>query len=446
MKYCTIHSSILLIVMIFLFPSTAANASFSPQGIKLEAPKWQGTLDKKKRRVGQWIYGSKSISLIIANYKAGELHGSYQSFYANGKKRQQAAYITNLLSGQFTIYYNNKNNTPAVRGKYHKGHKFRLWSRWTFDHRLISQANYDKGLLNGHYVSYVNSKIYQKLHYRHGLLDGLAIKYNPANKKIVEQGSHLKNVRHGIWRFWSSDGSKLNKTAQYTKGRLHGIVIQYNENGRLWKSISYKNGILDGLYKEYFDIKNKIISTSGNYTNGKRQGIWTYYYSASRVWKRSAYIKGNLHGNHIFYYPSGRVLKTMTYLANKLHGKFEIFSDRKHKSKLLTGQYRNNFRTGKWLYWYPDGKTANKIVYYKKGSINGVSTRYYPSGRQWVKSQYKKNELNGVYIEYYDNARNSKKLRGAHKNNIPNGKWTYWNSQGKVVASHKQKHAKIAFP
>ncbi len=446
MKSYPTNYSILLLMMIFLFTSPTAPASFSPQGIKLEAPQWQGKLDRKKRRVGRWIYGSKNTSLIIANYKAGELHGAYKSFYANGKKRQQTSYITNLLSGPFTIYYNNKNNTPAVRGNYHKGHKFRLWARWTFDHRLISQATYREGLLNGESISYVNSKIYQRLHYRNGLLEGLAKKYNPANSKIVEQGAYLKNVRHGVWKFWSSDGSKLNKVATYTMGQLNGIVTQYNENGRLWKLISYKNDVLHGHYKEFFDRKNKAVSTSGNYINGQRQGIWTYFYSASKVWKRSPYIKGNLHGNHIQYYPSGRVLKRMAYVANKLHGKFEIFSDRRINSRLLTGQYHNNFRTGKWLYWYPDGKTANKIVFYKKGAINGLSTRYYPSGRQWVKSQYKKNELNGFYIEYYDNPRNSKKLRGAHKNNIPNGKWTYWNSQGKVVTAHKQKHVRVGAP
>jgi len=432
-----------IILALFLLPfSTPMLVHASPIGTTYEGPKWQGKVDKKKRRVGQWVYATKNVRLIVANYKAGELHGLYESFYANGKKRQRSSYVTNLLNGKFEIFYNNKLNTPAVRGYYLKGQKNRQWARWTPHTRLISQAGYNKGLIDGDYTSFVDGKMYQLFKYRKGKLHGLAKTYSPAHNQVIAQGRYVKNLRQGTWKFWGSDGSKLTRIAKYTNGRLQGIVIQYNENGRVWKNLSYQNGTLHGPYKVFFDLKSRIISDRGHYINGEREGVWTSYYRSSKIWKRSPYKKGQLHGSYVQYYRNGRVWKTLTYSTSKLQGKYTLYSDRSIDAQLLSGQYHNNFRTGKWRYWYPDGKTVNKIVFYKKGAINGVTTRFYPSGRQWVKSQYKQNELDGFHIEYYDNERNSKKLRGAHKNNIPDGKWTYWNTQGKVVIRRKHKHAK----
>ncbi len=424
--------------LLVLLGGSISSPSYSSQlGQKYEVAKWNGKLDKKKRRTGTWIYATSSVRLIIANYKAGELDGNYQSYYANGKKRQQSSYTTNLMTGKFAIFYNNKNNSNAVRGYYHRGHKSKMWSRWAPDSRLISQVHFDHGLKSGYYTSFVDGKTYQVLHYRQGMLDGLSKTYNPTHNKVIAQGRYVKNVRQGTWRYWVNDGSKLKRVAIFVNGRLNGKLTQYNENGRLWKIWSYKNGIMEGPYKEFFDTKNRIISSSGLYINGKREGTWTSYYKSSKVWKRGPYKNGELHGNYNQYYKSGRLWKTTNYSANKLQGSYTLFSDRNPSVKLLSGQYQNNFRTGKWIYWYPDGKTINKAIYYKKGALNGTTTRYYPSGRKWVKSQYKQNELNGIYIEYYDNMRNSKKLRGLHKNNIPTGKWTYWNSLGKVIKPHK---------
>lgn len=402
---------------------------------------WKGRFDKKKRKLGRWVYYSKSgAQLIIANYVKGKLHGDYKSFYENGRKKQQCSYIDNLLNGKYEVFYNNKSNSPAVRGAYLAGLKSEKWSRWTLDNKLVSTANYTKGLKDGIYTSLVNNTVYLTLVYKNGLLHGPARRYNIANKKVIEHGMYINNQQQGIWKYWGNDGNKLKKIAHYKNGLLNNTMIQYNENGHKWKVWSYTKGILQGPYTEYFGSSKPRIFISGTYADNERTGVWTYRYASAKVWQRVTYKNNKIQGKYLQYYKSGRVWKITEYVDDKKHGKFVIYTDQNQKRRLLTGQYRNNLQQGKWSYWYPDGKTINKIVIYQNGALNGISTQYYPSGRRWVKSHYKQDELNGSYFKFYNNPRGSIQMRGKYQNSNPVGTWTSWSTLGKIIKRKNYSH------
>jgi len=430
-------SMIFLLSFFFSFNATAQQASAQATANAGGKAEWKGKFDKKKRKLGRWVYYSKSgTQLIVANYVKGKLHGDYKSFYASGKKKQQSGYIDNLLSGNYEVFYNNKSNSPAVRGAYFAGLKSGIWSRWTLDNKLVSTANYTKGLKNGIYTSFVNNTVYLTLAYKNGLLHGPARRYNIRNKKVIEQGMYLNNQQQGVWKYWGSDG-KLTKVANYNNGLLNNKLVRYNENGHKWKVWSYNKGVLHGPYVEYFGSRKPRVYISGTYANNERTGTWVYRYTSSKVWQRFSYKKDKIQGNYLQYYKSGRLWKITEYSDDKKHGKFIIYNDQNIKRRLLTGHYLNNLQHGKWSYWYPDGKTINKIVIYQNGVLHGISTQYYPSGRRWVKSHYKQDELNGGYFKFYNNPRGSIQLRGKYLNSSPVGTWTSWNPLGKIIKRKK---------
>ena len=406
-------------------------------------PKWSGKLNKKKHKTGVWtLVAPDGQKLAIANYVDDDLNGSYLKFYPNGRKKSQGTYKANLLTGEFSSYYDNEANSLSSKGHFTKGHKVGKWQQWSIHNNLTSVVYYKAGLKHGSLISYVNEKQYRVYQYRMGVLNGTMRKYSMSNPgKVTQQGLYKNGKQEGLWQTWTSDGKQLRVTSQYQSGSLNGLMIKYNERGLKWKTWTYRNHKLNGPYIEYLPGKRNHIITTGQFLNGNRSGIWKSKYRTGKVWTITPYLKDNIHGIVTQYYTNGRLWKKVSYKNDKRSGEYIVYSNTRTSRKLLSGQYENNLMHGKWTYWYPDGKSINNVVLYNKGVKHGFSIRYYPSGRQWEKSEYTADALNGVHIEYYDDPRKTKKVLGHYKQDDRIGKWTYWNYKGKLTETiiHKEK-------
>lgn len=63
------------------------------------------------------------------------------------------------------------------------------------------------------------------------------------------------------------------KSTAYTQGERTYFII-YHENGRVKEMGSYRNGKLDGLWKQYNDTG--ALLTRATFHNGTRQGVWEF--------------------------------------------------------------------------------------------------------------------------------------------------------------------------
>jgi antitoxin component YwqK of YwqJK toxin-antitoxin module len=88
------------------------------------------------------------------------------------------------------------------------------------------------------------------------------------------------------------DGT-LRATA-YTQGdRTHFII--YHENGRVKEMGSYRNGRLDGLWKQYSDAGALLMRAT--FRNGERQGVWEFRTEGNQPLGRLRFSNGVLtHG------------------------------------------------------------------------------------------------------------------------------------------------------
>jgi antitoxin component YwqK of YwqJK toxin-antitoxin module len=113
-----------------------------------------------------------------------------------------------------------------------------------------------------------------------------------------------------------SNGILRSKVPYNDSNQMHGEGNWYHENGALWITGSYKNGLKNGLFK--------------------------FYYSDSTLNEISKYKNGKGHGSVKVYYQSG-------ILARSLH-------------------YKNDLKTGTW-FEYNDKGELSSIKKFKKDSL-----------------------------------------------------------------------------
>ena len=98
---------------------------------------------------------------------------------------------------------------------------------------------------------------------------------------------------------------------------------------------TYKNGIKNGPYKEWYSfVKEKILKLVGNYKDGKEDGLWTYYTKGWK-WKEETYIDKNI---------------------SKISHYYRM--DRFYRNGQIQAEGNTNFwgsYDGKWTYYNTDG-------------------------------------------------------------------------------------------
>ena len=119
------------------------------------------------------------------------------------------------------------------------------------------------------------------------------------NGDVTEQGFLQNGVKVGTWTTYKAGNEFPQTIISYVDGQYTGPYLEFNDRGQLelkagylnnqlhgeWgkykfgrpeKTASYKNGELDGIYKEYF-VRDGKIQKEVSYKNGKEDGTMRYY-------------------------------------------------------------------------------------------------------------------------------------------------------------------------
>ncbi len=75
---------------------------------------------------------------------------------------------------------------------------------------------------------------------------------------------------------------------------LNGTYDAYDPYTKTSKLAKFENGIMHGVYKEFFDEEKKAIKTEGHYENGTKQGVWTEFDKKGRVESVKIWNRGEL--------------------------------------------------------------------------------------------------------------------------------------------------------
>lgn len=189
---------------------------------------------------------------VVCNYKNGKKNGKYESFYIskdnlNGKHRQIANYVDDLLQGE-SIYY-------FASGA------------------IATRCNYINSIIEGEsIINYENGQPKYVCTYKNGKIDG--------EYKMYWKNGQVKET------FNCKNGNKIGEEKEYySNGQLasilthiidendnikqHGPVIEYHYNGEVKAKYNIINYDYDGIYEE-FDEQGQLIEFS-EYVQGVKQ-------------------------------------------------------------------------------------------------------------------------------------------------------------------------------
>jgi len=105
---------------------------------------------------------------------------------------------------------------------------------------------------NGEHREYQNGDLKAIKHYNKDRLHGIFIEWDD-NGEVEEKGYYKNGKKHG--RFVSFF-SGLRLVEHYKKGKLHGKTCLRWVGGKKVEEFNYKNGEIHGLATWYYDIKN----------------------------------------------------------------------------------------------------------------------------------------------------------------------------------------------
>ncbi|HNX66775.1 MAG TPA: hypothetical protein PKH02_07820 [Bacteroidales bacterium] len=88
-------------------------------------------------------------------------------------------------------------------------------------------------------------------------------------------------------------------------------IENYKVKGVIKKTVSYKNGVKDGLTKTYFN--EAAVEQEIPYVDGKKNGLAKWYYTDGFVFRTTPYENDTINGEQIQYYKSGKIRAKMKY-------------------------------------------------------------------------------------------------------------------------------------
>jgi len=237
--------------------------------------------------------------------------------------------------------------------------------------------------------------------------------YNLGDGRYYCQDKESKEPLEGSVRMIDGYNSQYIE-AVFNKGIPNGSWKLF-KNNVLIEEYTYKDGILDGDYKEYYMDGSK--KSERHFVNGKAEGKFIKYYSNGKVESEVNYKNGEQDGAEVFYDSEGNVRSSATYStgketgskkqlitsntgdyelsANYRGGKYdgaysEIFTNGNTKVK---GNYINGKKDGTWEFGKKDGSKIRTEVYANDDKIK--ETIYYNDGSVEVIRELKNGKKNG---------------------------------------------------
>lgn len=201
--------------------------------------------------------------------------------------------------------------------------------------------------------------------------NGIYIEESREGKDIMRRQMHYKNGKlDGVYREWLN-GKKYSST-EFERGKLNGRTIKWNKNGQKVLEESYKNDKQEGPSTMWFDNGQKFIE--------------------------KYFIDGKLNEKSTTWSKDGLIRIDTYYKDNKMEGLAITYKD----GKLFSQEnYRNDKKEGLSVKYYENGHKAEE-VFYHKGRRNGVRQLWHQNGQKAQEEFYIDDLLVGYIQAWYE--------------------------------------------
>ncbi len=184
-----------------------------------------------------------------------------------------------------------------------------------------------------------------------GKKQGHWIKLDDDKKKLYE-GNFVDNIPVGKFTYYYDIGIPWSITIFSNNGKVAHTQM-FDGGGLLTGEGKYVNEKKDSLWKFYSrdgkllsieNYSNGEIAEEKNWKNGVLEGVCKKYFESGQLKYQGAYVNNKVEGKAIFYHPSGKMS--------------------------IEGVYKNDLKEGPWKYYKEDG-TLERTDEYVNGLFQG---------------------------------------------------------------------------
>lgn len=228
---------------------------------------------------------------------------------------------------------------------------------------IMYSGNFGKPFTGTCETCYMNGKIHHRVSFVDGKENGIDTTYYESGCPQVIR-NHIRGVENGQWIYYYDSTNYIAWEMNYQLGKKHGKHIFFEADGDTIRWENYKNGLLDGIKRTYYDgskIKNEI-----SYKDGKFDGHFKVYNPDGVIIQDVNYVDGKKHEEAKYYYDDGTLLRTENWDMGVKNGEFKVFYYQGNLQSTET--YKKGQKIGWFIDYYPNSIVKQKILYDKKGN------------------------------------------------------------------------------
>lgn len=397
---------------------------------------------------------NRGKEVFIVDFKNGKRNGVIKEYYSNGKLFVEGMYKDDDKDGKWQYYTRDGDKSTVI--SYSKGKLDGKQEYYNSKGQLTGVANYKNDELDGEQLDYQrNGKIELKTKYDDGSLKEVecfdetgksiykksvgnsttTIEIKHPNGVIKSKGTLKEGKKAGKWEYFSEFGV-LTRTAEYSKGKLDGKVVEYYTSGIKYAEYFAKEDKNEGKYIGFYSNGKK--SAEGFFKDDEKVGEWLYFYPDGTLEDKSYYVEGDVYGFQYDYDVTGKLnytnyvkddwayyrvsydsieqaIDTLHYVTpvSSVYYNLNVLGDTTFVSPLLHNELHGV------AYYYP-GKVSSYALTYDEGDLDKTFEIKDALGHVTAKKTY---ELGEIQTNVGYNGYNGKvTFKGSYKNGNLHGK------------------------
>jgi antitoxin component YwqK of YwqJK toxin-antitoxin module len=211
-----------------------------PEGVRRE-------YSPEGKIVAGYVFKNGNLSGEGITNEAGTRDGLWKEYYPNGALRSTGIYNQGRRVGEWKFYH--PNGQIEQTGSYNRDGKEEGTWMWYFP----------------------TGNILREEKYRNGKIDGLSTEYDETGA-ITAQGEYIDDHREGKWKFNYGDHIA---EEEYLNGMLNGSCKNYYSDGIISFEGKFIEDTPNGHHTWFYPNGNK--KTEGDYVMGLKSGEWLKY-------------------------------------------------------------------------------------------------------------------------------------------------------------------------